>query len=318
MNKQHKIFNLVEYYLDSSSHYLNLNKNSIQNYCLHLNDFSFYVANKNVDFKKIDYKFIQNYFYNYVKSNPSHYSFNCRKAAIKSFFQFLCIEEIIKTNPTDTLYRSAQSAYKKLPKVLSVETINNLLKADIKIASKKKRLRAKCIISLLYSTGMRVNELITLPVSEFKRNYNIKMRNQLESIYIKGKGDRERLAILCDETTNLITEYLKIRHQFVSKNKSQSSKYLFPSFSKKGCITGSYVNRVLKELADNINFPRDKISAHKIRHSFATHMLDNNVDLNTIRMLLGHSDIATTQIYLEVSEKRKLELVKNHHPLNIN
>ena len=79
MNKQHKIFNLVEYYLDSSSHYLNLNKNSIQNYCLHLNDFSFYVANKNVDFKKIDYKFIQNYFYNYVKSNPSHYFYVLKK-----------------------------------------------------------------------------------------------------------------------------------------------------------------------------------------------------------------------------------------------
>lgn len=248
----------------------------------------------------------------------------CRKiAAFRNFFNFLEIEKIIVKNIAKNLIIPKKN--NKIPKFLSEKEILTLLNFAHNDYSEF-GVRIACMIEILYASGLRVSELVSLPINIIgKINYNgkITLKNHL---IIKGKGNKERIVPLSTKSLEILEKYLDLR-----KKMGQShSKYLFPGIiraSKKEKIitrdnnlTDKHITRqrfhqILKELAEKTGIDPDRVSPHIIRHSFATHLLNNGVDLVILQELLGHSDISTTQIYTHITESRLQKLIKKH-PLN--
>ena len=156
------------------------------------------------------------------------------------------------------------------------------------------------ILELLYASGLRVSELVTLPLVAFNK------ANQF--LIVRGKGNKERLVALNNAAIEAVGEYIAQR--------SQNSNYLFSSSSKEGHLTRQRLGQMLKELAIKAGIDPEKISPHKMRHSFASHLLAGGADLRIIQELLGHSDISTTQIYTHIEQEKLTNLVRNHHPLS--
>ncbi len=166
-------------------------------------------------------------------------------------------------------------------------------------------MRILTILEILYSTGMRVSELVSLPLSDF-----IRIKDLLQ---IKGKGGVYRYVAFNKESKNMIEMWLLQRS---SIEKFLKNKYVFPSNNGVGHITRQSIYMDLSELSKSINMNSEHISPHKIRHSFATHMLNRGADLRSLQKLLGHADISTTEIYTKVQSKRLSGLVNDIHPLN--
>ena len=186
------------------------------------------------------------------------------------------------------------------------EAKNNLKNVEQNNPAKKmKFLRILTILEILYSTGMRVSELVSLPLSDF-----IRLKDLLQ---IKGKGGVYRYVAFNKESKKIIETWLLFRS---SIEKFLENKYVFPSNNGDGHITRQSIYMDLSELSKSINMNSEKISPHKIRHSFATHMLNRGADLRSLQKLLGHADISTTEIYTKVQSKRLSGLVNDIHPLN--
>lgn len=226
-------------------------------------------------------------------------------SSLRQFYLFLYSEKIITTNPT--IFIETPRKDRILPKVLSIEQVNNLL--DNLGAQDPETMRLNAMISLLYSTGMRVSEMVSLRLSAIKFDGE----EELKLMLIEGKGDKERFVIVNHQAMYALERYLKIRTNF---NGSKKSIFLFPSESKAGYITRQRFGQLLKELALKINMDPELISPHKLRHSFATHLLAGGADLRVIQELLGHSDIRTTQIYTHVNQSQIVNAVLQHHPLS--
>ena len=176
---------------------------------------------------------------------------------------------------------------------------------DKNITEKMKKIRIYTILEILYSTGMRISELITLPLSDF-----IKINDLLQ---IKGKGGVYRYVAFNKEAKNAIKVWLACRS---SMEMFINNKFMFPSNNGSGHISRQYINKDLTELSKSLNINDMEISPHKIRHSFATHLINRGADLRSLQKLLGHADISTTEIYTKVQSKRLAGLVNDVHPLN--
>jgi integrase/recombinase XerD len=248
----------------------------------------------------------------------------CRKiATFRNFFNFLEIEKIITNNPTKNLI--IPKKHNKIPKFLSEQEILTLLNFAHNDSSEF-GIRIACMLEILYASGLRVSELVSLPINiigKINQNNKIKFKNHL---IIKGKGNKERIVPLSTKSLEILGKYLDLRNKMGQSH----SKYLFPGIiraSKKDKIifrdnnlTDKHITRqrfhqILKELATKTNIDPDRVSPHIIRHSFATHLLNNGVDLVILQELLGHSDISTTQIYTHIIESKLQKLIKKH-PLN--
>jgi integrase/recombinase XerD len=166
---------------------------------------------------------------------------------------------------------------------------------------------------LLYATGMRVSELVTLKLSDL-RFKNFQKLEFEDFLLIMGKGGKERMVPLNEISKDKLKTFITIR----SRTKYKEAKYLFASFAKEGHITRQRFAQLLKETAKNINLDPYKISPHIIRHSFATHLLENGADLRVIQELLGHSNISTTEIYTHLQAKKLQDMVNKYHPLGAN
>ena len=200
---------------------------------------------------------------------------------VKKFFEFaeIDVKDEIK----------APKRTKSLPKSLNEQEVYNLIHAmDDKYDPEKNnpqnisRLRNKLILTLLYSTGLRVSELIKLEIKSI--DYDER------TIRVRGKGEKDRIVIFDDETLELIDEYLEKR--------GVDNKYLFVN-QRNNKLTSRYVQYMIKEYAKAANIER-RVTPHILRHSFATHLLKNGVDIRAIQQLLGHSNLSTTQIYTSV------------------
>ena len=216
-------------------------------------------------------------------------------SSIKQFFKFLFMEDLLKTNIAEELHAPKTGFF--LPKFLSLDEIQNLLlhaSQDHSFYGK----RTSLFLNLLYCTGLRVSELLSLKRSLFQKNQNM--------FRIIGKGGKERLIPLPPFLDDLITEFIHI---------SPLSLWLFPSSRHlKKSLTRQRIFQIIKEVAIKANIPLEKISPHVLRHSFATHLLENGMDLAILQKLLGHSDIATTQIYTHVSKKHLEKTLQQSHP----
>ena len=229
---------------------------------------------------------------------------NRRFSAFNQFFLFEINELRLQENPMDFIERVVSKRI--LPDVLTedeVEMILNFTKDLIKENighQKKKHLKTSCIIEILYATGMRVSELITLKISD--------LRLQRRILNVIGKGDKQRIIPLTDRTVDIINSWM----YYVPEH----SVFLFPSYGMSGHITRDSINKILFNISSETNIDRKRLTPHKLRHAFATHIMNRGADLRVVQELLGHSSISTTEIYTHILDARLVESLKKSHPLS--
>ena len=229
-----------------------------------------------------------------------------RLSAIKQLYRFAFEEGWREDNPAIQI--SGPGRDKRLPKTLSYEEVDALLAAAR--AATKDTARTTCLMELLYATGMRVTELVSLPVSA--------ARGDPRMLLVRGKGGKERLVPLSPPARAATAQWSKTRdsdEDAALKNGAPRSKYLFPSRGKLGHLTRQSFFNLIKTLAIEGGVNPSKVTPHTLRHAFATHLLAGGADLRSIQTLLGHADVATTEIYTHVLDERLKELVLEHHPL---
>jgi len=219
-------------------------------------------------------------------------------ATLRRFFRYLLRENKIKIDPT--LQIQSPKIPKSLPKSLSEEDVESLLNApNVKIISE---LRDKAMLELLYACGLRVSELVNILLTELSMTEGI--------IRITGKGSKTRLVPMGEEAVDWIKKYIDESRENILKQKT--SKYLFVT------IRGSAMTRqafwYLIKRYSIIAQIKKPMSPHILRHAFATHLINHGADLRVVQMLLGHSDISTTQIYTHVARERLKKLHQSHHP----
>ncbi len=283
--------------------------NTLYSYRLDLLDFLSYGAKIKRTVTELDANNIMQYIAALGCEKLSGRTLARRISAIKQFFKFLTTDKIIDKNPA--LYLEMPKQEKLLPKALSQEQMGQIISI---VGSDEDGIRDKCMLEILYSTGMRVSELITLKYSNIQKN--IISSDDHAAIIVNGKGNKDRLVILNQAAIRALVDYVKIRPVFL---KGMQSDYLFPSFKKSGKITHisrQRFHQIIKELAALANIDTKLVSPHKVRHSFASHLLQNGADLRVVQELLGHADISSTQIYTKILSQRAKELVLDVHPLS--
>ena len=232
-----------------------------------------------------------------------------RLSAIRQLYRFAFEEGWRSDNPAIEINGPGRD--QRLPKILSVEEVDRLLQAARQMGrSREDRVRNTCLMELLYATGMRVSELVSLPVSA--------ARGDPRMLLIMGKGGKERMVPLSPPARAAMTLWLALRDatQEAARIKGKpGSKYLFPSTGRLGHLTRHRFYLLIKDMAVHAGISPAKVTPHTLRHAFATHLLANGADLRAIQTLLGHADVATTEIYTHVLDERLTALVMDHHPL---
>jgi integrase/recombinase XerD len=228
-----------------------------------------------------------------------------RLSAIRQLFRFVHEEGWRADNPT--LRLSGPGRERSLPGTLDIEEVEGLIAAARSCA--RDRARNTCLLELLYATGLRVSELVALPVAA--------VRGDPRVILVKGKGGKERLVPLSPPARSALLEWLSVRDAKEAERPAgaRPSRFLFPSRSAQGHLTRQAFFALLKELAAAAGLPLDRVAPHRLRHAFATHLLQGGADLRSIQALLGHADVATTEIYTHVLDERLRDLVLTKHPL---
>ncbi len=229
-----------------------------------------------------------------------------RLSAIKQIYRFAFEEGWRSDNPAIQIKGPGRAA--RLPKTLDVIEVDRLLAAAQTTGrTRNDKLRNTCMMELLYATGMRVSELVSLPVSA--------ARGDPHMLLVLGKGGKERMVPLSPSARKAMAVWLKVRDEAEEKRRLATSPFLFPSRGKDGHLTRHWFYLIIKDLAVAGGVSPDKVTPHTLRHAFATHLLANGADLLSIQTLLGHADVATTEIYTHVLDERLTELVLDHHPL---
>lgn len=235
---------------------------------------------------------IRLYLYNNSNSSTtkSHYL-----SSLNSFYNYMVDNGYIEKNPCDNI--SFPKLPKRLPKFLTIEEVNKLLDIDLK---KPLDYRNKAMLETLYGTGMRISELLELTLS------NINFEDS--SIKVMGKGSKERIIPLSDLTMHYLKMYINEYRPLILK--TNNSDYLFVNYNGKKMSRQGFF-KILKELCDKSGIDKE-ISPHVLRHSFATHLLNNGADLRIIQELLGHENIETTEIYSHISNEKITSDYKKH------
>ena len=275
-----------------------LSKNTIQSYESDIYQLYQWNISKNkkriTEIKKIDTSQYISYLFS---QNLKSTSVNRKISSLKTFFNFLLKKKLIDVNPfADQIMPKKPIS---LPKSISEDDVVKLLdapKPDSLIG-----LRDKAMLELLYASGVRISELVNIKFSDLDLERNI--------IKVFGKGSKERLVPFGEDAAQCISAYIDER----KKNKDIASiKYIFLNNRGSKISRHAFWHR-LKEYSLEIGLKRD-ISPHTLRHAFATHLLNRGADLRSVQVLLGHSDLSTTQIYTHIAKQRLSELVKKHHP----
>jgi integrase/recombinase XerD len=225
-----------------------------------------------------------------------------RLSAMRQFYRFLVVDGARNDDPTARL--DAPRIGRPLPKIVSEDEIARLTATAAKWPGPE-GVRLRCVLELLYATGLRVSELVTLGVAAAQRDPRV--------LLVRGKGGKERIVPLSPPSREALAEYLDARREFLKKG--EVSRWLFPSRGEGGFLTRQRIGQLLKDLALGAGLDPAKLSPHVLRHAFASHLLDGGADLRSVQQMLGHADIATTQIYTHVQGERLRRLVETAHPL---
>lgn len=220
-------------------------------------------------------------------------------SGLKSFFQYLLLEDYRKTNPMELL--ETPKLGRKLPDTLSLTEIDAIIAAiDL---SKEEGERNRSMLETLYGCGLRVSELVNLKISDLFFDEGF--------IRVVGKGNKMRFVPIGPQTQKFIEIYLTTKRPFLPSVKGHQD-ILYLNRRGKG-LTRAMVFTIIRKLASDINLQKT-ISPHTFRHSFATHLLENGADLRSIQMMLGHESITTTEIYVHLDRKHLTQVVRNFHP----
>ncbi len=245
---------------------------------------------------------LRRYFATRAKSGIGARTAARRLSAFRQFFRFLIVEGARPDDPTRAL--DAPRLPRTLPKYLDESETEALLEAVGKRAGPEGA-RLACLVELLYGAGLRVSELVGLPLAAAQRDPRF--------LLVRGKGDKERLVPLGEKARAALATYLDERWRFLHDGKT--SPWLFPSRGREGHLTRRRCGQLMKELALEAGLDPARLSPHVLRHAFASHLIDHGADLRSVQEMLGHADIATTQIYTHVQGARLQRLVAESHPL---
>jgi integrase/recombinase XerD len=226
-----------------------------------------------------------------------------RLSALRQFFKFLIAEKLRADDPSAAI--DGPKLGRPLPKLLDEEEMVRLIEVCTALDGPSGA-RLKALVELSYASGLRVSELVGMPLAAVLREQPV--------LIVRGKGSKERMVPLNGPARAALNAYLAHRNSFLPKG-AKSSPHLFPSRGKEGHLTRQRFGQMLKDLALQANIAPERISPHVLRHAFATHLLDHGADLRSLQKMLGHADIATTQIYTHVAGGRLAALVEAHHPL---
>ena len=226
-----------------------------------------------------------------------------RLSALRQYFRFLVNEGLRKDDPTAAL--DAPKRGRPLPKILSESEVAAMIDG-VAQEDKAAALRLGALIELIYASGLRVSEVVGLPLAAAKRDQPF--------LVVRGKGSKERLVPLNDAAKRALAAYLEVRAKFLPRS-VKASPWLFPSSGDSGHLTRQRLGQLLKDAAVKAGIDPARVSPHVLRHAFATHLLDRGADLRALQKMLGHADIATTQIYTHVATGRLAALVSEAHPL---
>ena len=306
---------LINLFLDMIAAEQGAGDNTLDAYRRDLTDFSEFLARTGQGFITAETQGLRDYLADLDGRGFKSSSVARRLSAMRHLFRFLMNERIRTDDPAAIL--SGPKRGRGLPKVLSIGDVDRLLTSakalsEAPEASPLQRLRAMrlyCLLEVLYATGLRVSELVALPLSASRRDARM--------IVVRGKGNKERLVPLNQASRQAMADYLAAIEALKPDKKKNAaiSKWLFPSFGASGHLTRQHFARDLKELAASAGLAPRLVSPHVLRHAFASHLLHNGADLRIVQTLLGHTDISTTQIYTHVVEERLKSLVRDLHPL---
>ncbi len=302
-------FHWISTFLEAQAAELGAATNTQLAYGRDLKDFDGYLARKGLDFSSATRGSVEDYLVHCDAQGLAKATRARRLSAIKQLYRFAFEEGLRSDNPAIQIAGPGQD--KRLPKILSEAEVDALLDAARASGrSQSDQCRNTCLMELLYATGMRVSELVGLPVSA--------ARGDPRLLLILGKGGKERMVPLSPPARTALAEWLVLRDRLDEEARAKrlpTSRFLFPSRGKLGHLTRHRFYLLIKEFAVAGGVNPSKVTPHTLRHAFATHLLANGADLMAIQSLLGHADVATTEIYTHVLEERLSELVLEHHPL---
>ena len=224
-------------------------------------------------------------------------------SALRQFYGFLYTEGFRGDDPTQTI--AAPQARRPLPKILSGADLEKMLVTAAE-DSTPEGLRLTLIVEMLYGGGLRVSELAGMTLAAVRAPANF--------LRVTGKGNKERLSPLSPAAREALAAYLQVREKFVPEH-DKNNRYLFASRGEGGFLTRRRFHQLLKGLAIKAGLDPAKVSPHVLRHAFATHLVEGGADLRSVQTLLGHADIATTQIYTHVARDHLSRVMRSAHPL---
>lgn len=285
-----EFFEYLSEYIDYLFIERGLSSNTEEAYRRDLTSFAEFLEKNSIrDFENITRSTVNSYIREMRNSGYAATSITRKIASLRGWFRWMTSQELINHDPTISLEQPKLSRH--LPKVLTINEINHILSQNLSYLE-------KVIFELLYAAGLRVSELVNLTLADVN----------LEQDYVKclGKGSKERLVPIGEEAKKAIMEYLKERNFIIHKYNLKTAFFFLDNSGKK--ITRQEVYLIVKNLGGFVN---KHITPHTIRHSFATHLLENGADLRVVQELLGHSDVSTTQLYTHISKKRLKEVYFN-------
>ena len=270
-----------------------LSKNTVKAYEADISSFFQWLGNKDLEYNNLQEDHINQYISFLFQRKMRSSSVNRKISSIKSFYIFLVKRNFVKNSPLNDLVTPKQEKY--LPESMSEAEVDKLLNSpDV---SNKIENRDKAMIEMLYATGMRISELVNLKMTD------VDMKRCVVKVF--GKGSKERLVPFGETALDSLKSYLNDREQ-------SSSKEIFLSNRGKKMTRVAFWQRVKVYLIrENL---KNSISPHTLRHAFATHLLNRGADLRSVQLLLGHSDLSTTQIYTHIAKQRLSDVLKKHHP----
>lgn len=303
--------NWISAFLETQAAELGAAQNTLAAYARDLASYENWLASKSLSLTRATQADVEAYLIACHGEGLAKSTIARRLSAIKQLYRYAFEEKYRDDNPAVRIRGPGRE--KRLPSTLSIEDVDQLLEAarnSGRTPADKKR--NTCLMELLYATGMRVSELVALPVSA--------ARGDPEMLLVKGKGGKERLVPLSSPAKSALTDWLAnrdIAEELEIKRGGSASRYLFPSSGKSGHLTRHRFHSLIKEFAVKAGLSPAQVTPHTLRHAFATHLLAGGADLRTIQTLLGHADIATTEIYTHVMDERLKQLVFSSHPLAV-
>ncbi len=273
--------------------------NTLDSYNRDLKQFMVFLENEKVEnVQKATRNVIMSYLLFLQKRGRATATVSRHLAALKSFYHFLLREKYIEKDPTANL--ESPKLEKKLPRILTVNEVENLLSQPR--GNEPAGLRDKAMLELLYATGIRVSELISLDINHIN----------LDMGYIRcfGKGSKERIVPVGSLARKCVHEYLQKGRPKLIKNRSEKALFVNQHGRR---LTRQGFWKIIKKYATRAGIAKD-ITPHTLRHSFATHLLENGADLRSVQEMLGHADITTTQIYTHLTKGRLREVYAKSHP----